>query len=51
MGISRFKVFKEFASLYEAFSRKVRLSACTFGRDSGFVGINSKEELQKIAEW
>ena len=31
-------LFKEFASLYEAFSQKVRLSACTFGRDSGFVG-------------
>jgi len=31
-------LFKEFVSLYEAFSQKVRLSACTFGRDSGFVG-------------
>ena len=31
-------LFKEFASLYEVFSQKVRLSACTFGRDSGFVG-------------
>ena len=31
-------LFKEFASLYEAFSQKVRLSACTFGGDSGFVG-------------
>jgi len=46
------KMLSLFASLYEAFSQKVRLYACNFGRDSGgFLGINPKDELQEIAEW
>jgi len=44
-------LFKEFASLYEAFSQKISLFACTFGRDMVSLGINSKEKLQNIANW